>query len=157
MDIYKLTGYVLLLVLLGCKSDKKVNHPTLDLLKHGFSVSVDAPEGAEIHEDDLGIMKELTIKLGDHYYLEILKSEATNNNVGDIISEQLEIIKSGPYPIEVIKEYDDGFVYQKTIGDMVTYDFKKIKVQGADEYIFQTGLIGKFTLDDVNAMYKSIK
>jgi len=37
------------------------------------------------------------------------------------------------------------------------YGFKYLKIQGDKEYIFQTGLVGNFGLDDVKVMYEAVK
>ena len=67
-------------------------------------------------------------------------------------------VKNSPFFSEIIKEDDNGFIFKKTISeDRINYDFRYVKIQGDKEYVFQTGLIGQFTLDDVEMMYEAVK
>lgn len=50
------------------------------------------------------------------------------------------------------------FIYRKKISeDRINHDFRYIKIQGDQEYMFQVGLMGQFSLEDVKAMYASVK
>ena len=42
--------------IIACGSNM-TKYPSIDLLKHGFAISVEAPKDAKIESDDLGIMK----------------------------------------------------------------------------------------------------
>lgn len=142
---------------MGCKSDKAANYPSVDLLKHGFSIKVNAPADAKIEFDDFGIMQEVTIDKGDEYNIQILKSRANTNDVKKVISEQLQIVKSERYFSKIVEEYDNGFIFEKKIDDRINFDFRCVKLQGDDEYMFQTGFAGKFTEENVRSMYKSVQ
>ena len=140
----------------SCKNDKS-KEKNLDLLQYGFPISINAPENAEVKTSDFGIMQDLTVKGDDNYSIQILKGEATTNDVAKSKAEQLSLVKSGMYFSKVIEEYEDGFIFEKDIDGKLNYDFRYIKIMGDQEYIFQTGLIGTFTESEVKDLYASVK
>lgn len=157
-----MTKYFLLIVISfllfsNCKTDKSAKYPSKDLLKHGFAISVKAPEDAEIKADDYGIMQELTITKGDDYNIQILKSESTTTNIKDALKDQMNLVKGGRYFSKVIEEYDNGFIFEKKIDDNINYDFRYVKLIGEQEYIYQTGMIGTYTEESVREMYNSVQ
>ena len=145
------------LLIVGCKTDKSASYPSKDLLKHGFAISVKAQEDAEIKFDDLGIMQELTISSGNEYNVQILKSESNTTNSKEALYGQKKLVKSDRYFSKMIEEYDNGFIFEKQIDDNINYDFRYVKLVGEDEYVFQTGMLGTYTEEDVRVMFKSVQ
>lgn len=141
----------------SCKSDAGSGLAKLDLLSHGLPISIKAPEGAEIVTDDMGVWTDVTVKSGDDYYVQIIASDAVTFEKADIIAEQLKTVKESTFFSKILEEYEDGFIYEKKIDDKLNFDFRHVKIQGDKEYIFQTGLIGTFTEDDVRTMYGSVQ
>jgi len=146
-----------ILFLTSCKTDPASHLLKLDLLSHGLPISINAPDGAEVVTDDMGVWKDVTVKAGDNYYVQILGSDATTFEKSDIIADQLKSVKQSTYFSKILEEYEDGFIYEKKIDEVLNYDFRYVKIQGDKEYIFQTGLIGTFSEDDVRLMYDSVK
>ena len=127
-------------------------------MEYGIPLTINAPDGAEVKKGDLGIFQDVTVKSGEDYYIQILGSEATNLNVNEVKNALLDDIKRTPYFSKVVEEYEEGFIFQKQIDSTnINYAFRHIKIQGDKEYIFQTGMIGKFDLDDVRLMYDAVK
>lgn len=145
------------LLFTNCKSDKSDSYPSKDLLKHGFAISVKAPEDAEVKFDDYGIMQELTIAKGVEYNVQILKSTSNTSSTKEALEGQMNLVKSDRYFSKVIEEYEKGFIFEKKIDDNINYDFRYIKLVGEDEYIYQTGMIGTYTEENVRAMYNSVQ
>lgn len=144
-------------VLISCGGDKSKNYPSTDLLKHGFAISVKAPENSEIKSDDFGVMQELTIKSGDYYNVQILKSKTNTTDVSLAVRGQKNIIKTDQYFTKLIEEYDNGFIFEKDIDGNINYDFRYVKIIGDQEYVYQTGMMGTFTEEAVRTMYESVK
>lgn len=145
------------LLFTACNGDKSAKYPSTDLLKHGFSISVKAPADAEIASDDLGVMQELTIKSGDDYNVQILKSNSNTTVLKEAVDGQMRMVKSDRYFSKVIEEYDNGFIFEKDIDGNINYDFRYLKLIGDQEYIYQTGMMGTFTEESVRSMYKSVQ
>lgn len=144
-------------VAISCKTDKSDSYPSKDLLKHGFAISVKAPEDAAIKFDDLGIMQELSISSGNEYNVQILKSETNTTNPKEALSGQMDLVKADRYFSKVIEEYENGFIFEKSIDGNINYDFRYVKLIGEYEYIFQTGMVGTYTEQSVREMYKSVQ
>jgi len=151
-----ITFVITLCFIVSC-GPKKTKYPSIDLLKHGFAISVEAPADAEIASDDLGVMKELTIKSGKDYNVQILKSNSNTTVVSDALNNQMKMVKTDQYFTKVIEEHDNGFIFEKDIDGNVNYDFRYIKLIGDQEYIYQTGMMGTFTEESVRAMYESVQ
>ena len=140
-----------------CKTDKSANYPSKDLLKHGFAISVKAPENAKIESDDFGIMQELTIQSGDEYNVQILKSLTNTSNLKEALDAQMKLVKGDTYFSKIIEEYENGFIFEKKIDENINYDFRYVKLVGEDEYVYQTGMVGTYTEESVREMYKSVQ
>lgn len=141
----------------GCKSEKKSDLPTLDLMSYGVPISIKAPEGAEVIAEDFGIMKDVTVKGEGNYFVQISGSLATELDLAKIKQEQLDLVKEGPFFSKIVEDYENGFVFEKKVDSRVNYDFRYIKLQGDDLYIYQTGMMGKFSEEEVKGMYESVK
>lgn len=157
----KFLNIILLILVLGiisCKSDQSSKYPKLDLLSHGVPIEINAPEGAEVKMTDLGVMKDVTVKGGEDYFIQILSSEATTmDRAAALENIKKEVKETYPYFSKVTYEDEAGFIFEKKIDERTNYDFRLVKIQGDDEYIFQTGLMGTFTEDQVKNMYDSVK
>jgi len=143
--------------LFACKSDPKSKYPKLDLMQYGFPLEIYAPEGAVVEKSDLGVMSDVTIKGEDGYYVQIFGSEATTTDATAVKNAQLSDVKAGPYFSKVVEEYDDGFIYERKIDERINYDFRLIKVQGDKEYIYQTGLVGTYSEQQVRDMMEAVR
>ncbi len=140
----------------SCKTDKVSDYNNLDLLEHGMPISIKAPLDAKVTSDDLGVMKDVTVRSGDDYFVQILSSTAISLDAKAIKQTKLEEVKAGEFFSRIVEDYETGFIFEKKVGEKLNYDFRFIKIQGDNEFIFQTGLFGTFTEKDVRAMYKSV-
>jgi len=147
----------LLLALLSCqRKDKGMQE--LDLQSHGLPVTIMAPDSAIIQEKDYNFMRDITIKKGDQFFIQIFEFEAPKQDAAGEKLRQLTAVKEDPFFREVIKEEDQGFIFSK-MADSTTmdYDFRYVRILGEKELIFQTGLVGSFSLEDVRLMYNAVK
>lgn len=153
-------SYIFLLltgVIASCKNDSKSKYPILDLLSHGFPIEIHAPEGAEVKVTDLGVMKDVTVKKDD-YYVQIFSSEATELDASKVVDRlKNEAQNEDGFFSKMILEEPNGFIFEKKIDDRINYDFRYVKIQGDNEYVYQTGLIGTYTEDQVRDMYNSVQ
>ncbi len=149
---------LILIIASSCSNNKKDDFKTLDLISYGIPLKVKAPEGTIVKTEDMGIVKDITLKNGDGYFIQILNSTALSNDISKIKNERLEEVKKSPYFSKIILDEDNGFIYEKKMNDtLFNYDFRYTKIQGDQQYTFQTGLFGMFTKDQVMKMYESIK
>lgn len=142
------------MLVMACNSSPKKTK--LELMSYGLPIAIAAPEGAEVIVEDMGIMKDLTVKKGDEYYVQILSFRASSNNINKLKSESLAEVKGGRFFSKIIQEDEAGFIFEKKIDENINYDFRYFKIQGDSEYSFQTGLIGTFTEEQVRDMYTSV-
>ena len=146
---------VILLLLTSCGSKPKTE--PLDLMKYGLPIQIMAPQDAVVKANDAGFYKDVTVKHGDKYFVQIISTSATFTDINRLKQDQLNEVKKNPYFKEVIFDETNGFIFKKQVDSLVNFDFRYVKIQGSDEYIFQTGLTGTFTEDDVRQMYESVK
>jgi len=157
-------SYILLItvaaLIVGCKADStsSTGLVTTDLMKYGMPIKVNAPAESKIESSDLGIMKDVTVKGEGNYSLQISSGVAMTTDISSIKADQLRDVKNALYFDELVQEDEHGFIYRKKISeDRINHDFRFIKIQADQEYIFQTGLLGSYTLEDVQRMYNSVK
>ena len=94
----------------------------------------------------------------NNFFLQIISGELRSNDVAKKKAELLNEVKRTPFFDEIVEEFDNGFIFKKKISEERTnYDFRCVKFQGSKEYLFQTGLLGQFTLEEVKNMYESVQ
>jgi len=148
---------LLCLFLLSSCSEPKANYPDLDLMSYGLPIKIKAPLDAKVKFSDMLLMKDVTVKKDD-YDLQIFGSEVVTLDIAKIKQEQLNAAKAKSSFSKVIQDDPNGFIFEKVrIDSSLNYDFRYIKIQGDQQYVFQTGLIGKFTEDQVRDMFVSVQ
>ncbi len=151
-----LYGFVLVMLGSGCKSPAS-ELQELDLMSEGIPIKIKAPVGAKVKKKDMGLFQDITIKDGEDFYIQITAGQLYNSNAKVRKTEELEAIKQLISFSRIIKEDEQGFIFERKKGDELTYDFRRIKIQGETEYLFQTGLVGNFDLESVELMYDAVK
>ncbi len=147
-----------LLMIVSCKNDTTKNLSKLDLMSYGIPISINAPDSADVKVMDMIVQKDITVKKGEDYSIQIFSMESTGNDLAQLKREKLSQVKGNRYFSKIVKESDDGFLFERKIDSTkVNYDFRYFKIMGDKEYIFQTGLIGDFNQEQVQKMYDSVK
>lgn len=146
-----------LLLAVACKPDPVSKMQDLSLLQYGMPITIKAPDGVEVKKSDLGIFQDVTVKNEEGYYVQVLASDATTVDVAKIKTDLLEDIKRTPFFSKIIEEGEDGFIYEKQVDSTsINYSFRRIMVMGDKEFVFQPGLIGKFSEEQVRTMYDAV-
>lgn len=152
--------FVLLsLLMMDCKpADPMEGYNDLDLMSYGLPIKIKAPADAVVKSENLGFIQDVTIQGDKNFYIQIQGGTATTTNIASIKDEYLNTLKNSKYFSKIIEEEDAGFIYEKDLGNgNLNYDFRYIKVQGDKEFIFQRGLVGQYTIDNIKAMYNAVK
>lgn len=156
-SLYRLILLSVIALSFGCTSPKS-NLESLDLLSYGLPLKIMAPPGSEVEFDDLGIIKDVTVKGGERFFVQIFASETNTLDPKVLISDLKTTIEAGPFFSKIMEEDEFGFIYEKKIDEeYINYDFRQVKIRGDQKYVFQTGLSGKYELDDIREMYKAVK
>jgi hypothetical protein len=129
----------------------------LDLMKEGIPLKIKAPTDAVIKQKDMGIFKDITVKKGEDFYVQITAAQLLSSDLKTRKDEELSSVKELSVFSKVISEDERGFIFEKKKGEDMTYDFRSIKFIGNDEYLFQSGLVGNFSLEEVEVMYDAVK
>ena len=145
--------------MIACNSEPQSTLSELNLLEYGLPITVQAPDSAKVKKVDMGsIMKDVSIKHGEDYSIQIYASQATTNDIAKLKADKLNDIKMNPFFSKIVKEEEAGFIFENKIdSSTINYGFNYAYVQGDMEYIFSTGLIGTFTLEEAESMYNAVK
>lgn len=145
--------------LFACQSNSTTSLKELNLLQYNIPITIMAPDSAKVVAGSLSFSQDITIKSPkDNFDLQIFAYDATTTDLSSVKASHLAEVKSNAYFSEIIEEEDAGFIYSTVFDSTSTnYGFKYLKIQGDKEYIFQTGLVGNFGLDDVKLMYNAVK
>lgn len=155
-------GWILVMILLtivACDDSSNIPLKPLNLLQHGIPITIMAPDSAKVVAGSLSFSQDITIKSEkDNFDIQLFAYDATTTNIEVVKAGHLAEVKGNTYFSKIIEEEEAGFIYE-TVYDSTTtnYGFKYLKIQGDKEYIFQTGLVGTFTLEDVKIMYDAVK
>lgn len=144
----------------SCKQDKITSGglKEKDLISEGVPLKIKAPEDAEIKVKVENFYKDITVKKGRDYFVQIISTEAAGNDIIALKQELESEVRKNLYFNRIILEDQYGFVFEKEIGEgKLNYDFRHIKIEGDQQFIFQAGLYGVFTKEQVMKMYESVK
>jgi hypothetical protein len=152
-----LISCLVLTFLPSCRKES-MHMQRVDLQSHGIPLTILVPDSAVIQEKDYNFMRDITIKKGDQFFIQIFEFAAPKQDAAGEKLRQLTAVQEDPFFREVIKEEDQGFIFSK-LADSTTvdYDFRYVRILGDKELIFQTGLVGSFSLEDVKLMYNAVK
>ena len=142
--------------MISCKSSPTSSYEEVDLLSYGMPISILAPPGVDVKKEDLGPIQSIIVK-GGQFNVQIYSSSSQTIDVSKVKKQALEDVKNGRYFSKIIEEEDDGFIFEKDIDGTIIYDFRHVKVMGDQEYLFQKGLMGTYTEEEVRAMYEAVK
>ncbi len=130
----------------------------LDLLSHGMPIVIQAPSDPIIESINLAIQKDITVKKGPDFSLQIFQSDALVSNPKAIKARLLYEVQGNKFYQKIMSEDDQGFIYQTAIdSSYINYGFRYFRLQGDKEYVFQTSLGGKYTLEAVQGMYQAVQ
>ena len=150
----------ILIICFACTPDgHEKGWQPLDLLPHGVPVSIMAPPDAEVKQGKLEsvLMKDLTIKGGDNYHVQLFYSPAITNDIAKLKNDQLQIVRDNRYFSRMVKEEVAGFIYQSVIDTVPSFGFNFVKLQGDLELNFQSGMNSLFTQEEAEMMYEAVK
>lgn len=146
------------LFVLGCASDPASNYKELDLLSYGVPIKIMAPDSADVKKEDWIAQQGITVSKGDDYEVQIWAGEAASTDVATLKANKLAEVQSNRWFSKIIKEDSDGFIFENKIDSTTSfYGFYHLVIQGDNEYTFQNGLRGNFTLEQAEQMYDAVK
>ena len=159
--MYKNYLWLLVFIFLSnCENDPSKNWKPKDLISWGIPITILAPDSIDVRSQDYsGWMKDVTIKGDtDDFFIQIYATNATTTDLAKVKSEQVNAVKDMRYFSTIVKEEENGFIYETMIDSAATsYGFRHIQIKGDKEYVFQTGMVGSFTLEEVENMYDAVK
>lgn len=128
-----------------------------DMLQYGVPITIEIPDSAEVKVMDWGVQKDITIVGDDWFNLQVFSSRASTHDRKKLKGELLGTVQQGSYFSEVTLDEDDGFIFEMQIDTMLNYDFRHVKIQGDQEYIFQAGMSGTYSKAEAEKLYEISK
>ncbi len=156
---------VVLFHLMACdstpKKPKSSFTKTVKLIEYGIPITLTAPEDAAVKDRSDNLMQDVLIE-GDHYYVQIYGTSATNPDCKTLAQDALTDYKTTDGTFKKIVRQDDcGFVYAvQTERDTNTYyNFDYYSVKGNKTYRFTTtsGPLVDLNQQQVEAIYEAVK
>lgn len=159
MRLIKFCVICLLVLLISyCRDNKRENVKALDLLQYGIPYQIHAPDDATAQKVGRGQLYDVSIKNAQGYDLQVFMSPATTNNLSTLRQKKKNELLANPQFIKIVEEYNEGFLFEKSLdGEATSYDFIYFVVKGDNEITFQCGNSKAFTEDEVRAMLESVK
>ena len=155
---YRILLFLATVVLCSCQQEPKVQLNDLNLLQYGIPMTILAPDSSMVNSTEIMGIKDVTIKAGDEYAIQVYSSDATTTNVQQIVADQKKIVEESRYFAKIVREEPAGFIYQTAVDTAtINFDFRYVRVQGDKEFIFQTGLLGNFSEEAVEQMFNAVK
>lgn len=151
---------VFLLINHGCKEPNNRNQSGLSLMKYGIPVTLNVSQDAVVSQSSAGNLGvDVSVKYGDDFNMHIFMTNAVSSNVAAVKQRLKEDAIANPYFIKMLEEFDDGFIFEKNSVNSFDkrYDFRRIKIQGDKEIIFQTGVTGEYDEKAIKKMYNAIR
>ena len=144
-------------LLLACSANENSKYVETNLIEHGIPLTILAPDSLKVSKSNIGFQEDITLKGGEGYDVQLFVSESTAGSKAKAVADQKETVESIPFFSEIVRSDENGFVYKNQIdSSLTTYGFKYVHLMGGKEYVFSQSLMGSFTLDEVEEMYKCI-
>ncbi|NND34303.1 MAG: hypothetical protein HKN76_17090, partial [Saprospiraceae bacterium] len=89
--------------------------------------------------------------------LQIFSSKVGSQNLETAMKDLKQSVEEGIYFSKFMLEESDGFVFELMIDTLVNYDFRHLKIQGDNEYLFQAGMSGYYSQDQIEQLYQIAK
>lgn len=154
--------FIFLIVLFltnSCKNNSSDTNDwvTKDLLTEGVSLKILAPTDVKVKVGIENHYKKVSLQSGKDYFIEIIATESGSNDLKKIKSELLQEIKKQKNFSKIINDSENGFLFEKKKPDGdVSYDFRYLKSDGYQQFVFQTGMYSDFSLSQAKIMYQSL-
>jgi len=146
------------LLITACQSDPMADYQPLNLIQYGVPMTILAPDSSDVEKTKLSFQDDITIRKDKDFSLQLFVSEAFNSNVESVLSVQKAEVRANPFFVQFIQEDPNGFVYEMKIDSTITtYGFRYVELMGDKEYIFSEALMGTFTLEAAQNMYKAVQ
>jgi hypothetical protein len=133
---------------------------SFNLLEYGVPMSIQVPiDSPQVRLSD-GFLgdKEVSIKAGESFDVLLSYAPASTSDIAQLKAEQLGYVKDISNFKRIVEEEEDGFIYETAIDSTQNfYGFRHIRLQGDVQYLFQSGLVGTFSLEDAETMYQAVK
>lgn len=147
-------GFIIIIFvsLLSCQSEKN-NLQYKDLLEYGIPIEILAPDSVQVFSSDLGIQKDVSLKGDNGYDIQLFYSEAFRNQA-DAVADLKKVIQANPYFKSMVEEHENGFIYSNQLdSSTVNYGFRYLVVKAGKEFVVQPGMLGIYTLEEVQELY----
>lgn len=142
-----------------CATDDD-NMKPFDLMPYEVPMSIRVPIDSPQVSTAEGFLgdKEVSIKAGEDFDILLSYAPATTSDMAELKAEQLANVKDISNFSRIVEEEENGFIYETEIDTTQSYyGFRYIRLQGDVRYLFQSGLIGTFSLEEVEQMYEAVK
>ena len=155
---FGLFGLICILFLfVSCSGDPSSRWQETDLMQYGLPVKIQAPANIEVNRSPFSGSEEFQLTGPKDYGMTVLVLDATTPNATEVKSELEELVKRGKYFSDFIVSEDDGFVYRISIDSLhAVYGFRKVKIQGGKQIIFQNPYMSKLTEEQARRLYTSL-
>ncbi len=142
--------------LISCQEEKGRLKP-LDLSPYGLHLSILAPDSTEVSIKEYPMMRDISIRKDDHFHIQLFELESNGSDPVSEKQRQMTAIMKDPYFLNIIKEYDKGFIYSKQMdSSAIDYDFRYVRFLDGKQLIFQSGVLMPFALNDIEQMVEAI-
>lgn len=151
--------FLLSLCCFACTDEATNGWSELDLTGHRVSVTIMAPDSAEVVSKSLsGVIQDVTVRsAADGYSVQVLGSRAASSDMARLKAQQLELVRDNRYFERIVTEEPRGFIYENRIDSTSIFGFRYIVYRGDQEFVFQNGMEGTFSLPAIEAMYAAVK
>lgn len=156
---FRTLAYLIIgLLFFACSSNPNSQYKPFSLLEHGVPLTILAPENPDVKKVNFVVQDDITVKKGEDYNIQIFASEARTTDISKIKTEQMREVQSNQFFSKIMKEEDDGFVYESMIDSSLTnYGFRYFKIQGDKEFIIMNGLLSNYNLEQATDLYEAVR
>ena len=148
---------VFTLLIAACSSESSNGWKEVDFMKDGLPVKIKAPANVKVTKSNFSGSEEFKLTGADNYGMSVLVLEATNSDVNQVKSDLEALVKKGRYFNQFVQNDAHGFVYQIMIDSTRSvYGFRKIKIQGEKQIVFQNPYMSKLTKEEAIQLYEAV-
>ena len=142
---------------IACSSDSASDWKEQDFMKHGLPVKFKAPDNVQVSKSNFSGSEEFKLTGSSDYGMNVMVLAATSSDASRVKSELESLVKEGKYFTRFVENESDGFIYQITVDSVHSvYGFRKVKIQGGKQVVFQNPYMSKLTEEQARKLYKAV-
>ena len=149
--------YCFVILTVSCASEKSLDRNRQDLRSEGLPVTILSNDSLKVDYRKEDIFEDYVVTSDAGFAIQIESSNDARQGK-DILKSVLDAeVTNHPYFSKILKQTEDGCVYELNVDGTIFYQFRKVIVEGGKKYIFKEFQGKTFSKEEIESMFDAIQ